>query len=155
MVTHSRDEAYQMCDSIALIDSGKIIAYKETKRLFASPGSRRAAILTGCKNIVDAKKTGEHSVYVPAWDVQFTTSEPVRDDLCAIGIRAHHFDPNATQNRHPVRIIDETESPFEYKIQFRYENQLPESQNIWWLLPKGKDASVSALGVAGDEIMLL
>jgi molybdate transport system ATP-binding protein len=157
LVTHSRDEAYQMCDSIALIDSGKIIAHKETKRLFASPESRQAALLTGCKNVVDAKKTGEHSVYVPAWDVQFTTSEPVRSDLRAIGIRAHHFDPEAAQNRSPVRIMDETENPFEYMVQFRYENQLPESQNIWWTIPKGKWAvsSTSALGAAPDEIMLL
>jgi molybdate transport system ATP-binding protein len=157
LVTHSRDEAYQMCNSIALIDSGKIIAHKETKSLFARPESRQAALLTGCKNIAGAKKTGEYSVYVPAWDVQFTTTEPVRDDLCAIGIRAHHFNPEAADNRHPVRVIDETESPFEYKVQFRYENQLAESQNIWVLLPKAKreERSPSALGVAGDDIMLL
>jgi molybdate transport system ATP-binding protein len=157
LVTHSRDEAFEICDSIALIDSGKLIAYKETKRLFASPESRQAALLTGCKNVVDAKKTGEYSVYVPAWNVQFTTSEPVHDDLRAIGIRAHHFDPKAAQNRRPVRIIDETESPFEYRIQFRYENQHEESQNIWRLTPKGKETEHSSpeLGVAGDDIMLL
>jgi molybdate transport system ATP-binding protein len=157
LVTHSRDEAFGMCDSIALIDSGKLIAYKETKRLFANPESRQAALITGCKNVVDAKKTGEYSAYVPAWDVEFKTSEPVRYDLCAIGIRAHHFDPEAVQNRHPVRIMDETESPFEYKIQFRYENQLEESQNIWWLKPKEKGAerSPSALGAASEDIMLL
>jgi molybdate transport system ATP-binding protein len=169
LVTHSRDEAYQMCDNIALIDSGKIIAYKETKQLFASPESRQAALLTGCKNVAGAKKTGDYSVYVPAWGAQFTTSEPVRSDLCAIGIRAHHFDPEAAQNRHPIHIMDETESPFEYKVQFRYENQLTESQNIWFSISKGKWAvpstspkgevsrvrSPSTLGVAPDDIMLL
>jgi molybdate transport system ATP-binding protein len=157
LVTHSRDEAYQMCQNIALIDSGKLIAYKETKQLFANPESRQAAILTGCKNVVDAKKTGEHSIYVPAWDVHFTTSEPVRDGLCAVAVRAHHFDPETAQNRHPVFVVDETESPFEYKVQFRYENQLEESQNIWWLIPKGSgtERSPSALGVAADDIMLL
>ena len=157
LVTHSRDEAYQMCNNIALIDSGKIIAYKETKELFANPGSRKAALLTGCKNIVDAKKAGEFSVYVPAWDVQFTTATPVRDELCAIGIRAHHFNPEVAENRHPVRIMDETESPFEYKIQFRYEGQHTESQNIWFskLKEKGEEPSPSALGVTSNDIMLL
>ena len=156
LVTHSRDEAYQMCDNIALIDSGKIIVHKETKPLFASPGSCRAALLTGCKNIVDAKKTGEYSVYVPVWNLQFTTSEPVRDGLCAIGIRAHYFDPKTAQNRYPVNIIAETESPFEYKVQFRYENQLAKSPNIWWLMPKEKkaDRPIPALGVEPDDIML-
>jgi molybdate transport system ATP-binding protein len=157
LVTHSRDEAYQMCHNIALIDSGKIIAHEETKRFFARPGSRKAALLTGCKNIVDAKKNGEYSVYIPAWDVQFTTTEPVRDDLCAVGIRAHNFDPETAQNRYPVHVIEETESPFEHKVQFRYRNQLAESQNVWRLLPKGKETerSPSALGVLPEEIMLL
>jgi len=157
LVTHSRDEAFGMCDSIALIDSGKVIVYKETKELFASPESRQAAILTGCKNVAGAKKAGECSVYVPEWNVQLTTAEPVRDDLCAIGIRAHHFDPEATQNLHPIRIIDKTESPFEHKIQFRYENQPEASQNIWWLTQKrkGTEHSPPALGVAPDDIMLL
>ena len=157
LVTHSRDEAFGMCDTIALIDSGRIIAHKETKSLFASPGSRRAALLTGCKNIVDAEKAGEHTIYVPAWDARFTTDEPVGGGLCAIGIRAHHFDPQAAHNRYPVRIIDETESPFEYKIQFRYENQHPQSPNIWWLLPKGKKTGQPppALGVASGDIMPL
>jgi len=157
LVTHNRDEAYQMCDSIALIDSGNIIAHNETKKLFANPGSRKAAILTGCKNIVNAKKTGERSVYVPEWDVEFTTTEPVRDDVLAVGIRARHFDQKTAQNRYPVRIIEETENLFEYKIQFRYENQHPESKHILWITSKGKDTerSPSALGVTGEDILLL
>jgi molybdate transport system ATP-binding protein len=157
MVTHSWDEAFGMCQNIALLDSGKLIAYKETKRLFADPESRQAAILSGCKNVVNAKKTGEYSVYVPAWNADFTTSEPVRDELCAIGIRAHHFSPATEQNRRPVFVVEETESPFEQKLQFRYENQIEESQNIWWFMPKGKaeEGHSQALGVAPGNIMLL
>ena len=156
-VTHSRNEAYQLCKDIALIDSGRIIAYKNTKQLFADPESRYAALLTGCKNVASAKKISEYEVDVPDWGVRFTTSQPVQDNLCAIGIRAHYFNAKTTQNRFPIRFTDEIESPFEYNIQFRYENQTRESQDIWWRIAKEKRTgqAFSEFGVAPANIMLL
>jgi len=156
-VTHDRDEAYHLCREIALIDSGSIIAHKDAKRLFTDPSSRRAAILTGCKNVVDANKSGERSVYVPAWGVRLATSAPVRDDLCAVGVRAHHFGPQHEQNRFPIHVTDEMESPFERNIQFRFEDQLEESKNIWWLAPKEKGPAryPAELGLDPSDIMLL
>jgi len=157
LVTHNRDEAYHLCGKIALIDSGKIIAHKDTKGLFSDPGSRQAAILTGCKNIADAKKTGDYEIFITDWNLRFTTSKPVRDDLCAVGVRAHNFAPSIAENRFPVRVTNEIEKPFEYNIQFRYENQQKKSRDIWWLVPKEKRTQQppSELGVAPEDIMLL
>lgn len=157
LVTHSRNEAYQLCYKIALLDLGKMLVYKNTKKLFSDPESRQAALLTGCKNVASAKKVGEFEVEVLDWGVRFTTSEPVRDDLCAIGIRAHYFNSKANANRYPIRFIDEIEGPFEYIIQFRYENQLEETQNIWWRIPKEKrpEQFPDEFGVAPVNIMLL
>ena len=157
LVTHSRDEAYHMCQRIALIDDGRLIANKETKLLFADPESRQAALLTGCKNVIEAQKEGENLVGVPAWGVRFTTSQPVRDGLCAIGIRAHYFDPGITQNRFPVRFSEEIESPFEYNIQFRFRDQSESEKDIWWLVAKEKKTGQAPqeLGVAPESIMLL
>ena len=157
LVTHSRDEAYHLCRKIALLDFGEIIACKDTKQLFADPGSRQAALITGCKNVVDAKKAGEFEVEVPDWGVRFTTSQPVRDNLCAVGIRAHYFNPKTVQNSFPIRFTEEIEGPFEYIIQFRYENQLEKSQDIWWRIPKEKRASrpPDEFGVVPSNIMLL
>ena len=67
MVTHSRDEAYHLCGRIAVMEDGQMRALKETKALFADPGSVCAARLTGCKNIVPAQKAGEYAVRVPGW----------------------------------------------------------------------------------------
>jgi len=35
MVTHNRNEAYMLCEHIALIDDGRIVAHKDTKQLFS------------------------------------------------------------------------------------------------------------------------
>ena len=157
MVTHSRDEAYRLCKRIALIDSGGIIVHKDTKELFADPESRQAAIITGCKNIVEAHKTGEFEAEVPGWGVRLTTAKPVRDGLCAIGIRAHYFDPASEKNSFPVRFTGEMEEPFEYIMQFRFENQSEGTPDIWWQIPKNQksEQTPAALGIAPEYVLPL
>lgn len=156
MVTHSRTEAYRLCQKIALINNGKLLALKETKALFANPESRQAAQITGCKNIVAAKKVGEHEVEVPAWGIRLTTALPLREGLCAIGIRAHYFNPKSTQNSYPVAFSNEMEEPFEWIVQFRYKGQDANSPDIWWRLSKEKKTEMPAhLGVAPVNVLPL
>ena len=157
MVTHDRNEAYNMSREIAVMDSGRLLTIKPTKALFADPGSVQAAILTGCKNIVKASRVDEHTVEIPEWGVRMETKDTVKEGLCAVGVRAHYFNPNAAQNRFPVRFIEEMEEPFETILQFRYINQREESPSIWWRLPKEKRPRdfPAQLGVAAANILLL
>jgi len=157
MVTHSRDEAYLLCGDIALIDQGKVIAHKDTKTLFSDPESRQAALLTGCKNIAIARKAGEYEVEVPEWGLRLATSQPIRDGLCAVGIRAHYFNPKSAQNSFPVKITDLMEEPFEYILQFRYESQDKSSPDIWWRTPKYRkgDRDPQTLGIAPVNVLPL
>ena len=157
MVTHDRNEAYNMSREIAVMDRGRILTVKPTKALFADPGSVQAAILTGCKNIAAARRVGEHSVEVPDWGMTLETKQPVREGLCAVGVRAHYFHPAAQQNRFPVRFVEEMEEPFETILHFRYENQREGSPAIWWRLPKEKRPRnfPPELGVAAANVLLL
>ena len=157
MVTHDRNEAYNMSREIAVMDSGRLLTIKPTKALFADPGSVQAAILTGCKNIVKASRVDEHTVEIPEWGVRMETKDTVKEGLCAVGVRAHYFNPNAAQNRFPVRFVEEMEEPFETILQFRYLNQREESPSIWWRLPKEKRPRdfPAELGVAAANILLL
>lgn len=157
LVTHNRDEAYRLCKKIALIDGGRNLALKDTKELFANPESRQAAFLTGCKNVEDAKKTGEYEVEVPAWGVRLATALPVRDGLCAVAIRAHYFNAKTEQNRYPVCFTNEMEEPFEYTLQFRYEGQADDSPDIWWRIPKDKKSNQqpAMLGIAPVNVLPL
>ena len=155
MVTHSRNEVYRMCPRIALLDAGKSIAIGETERIFENPESRKAAILTGCKNVADARKCGEHTVEIPAWGgLQLTVAEPVRDDVCAIAIRAHYFSDNASENTFPVTITGTMEEPFERIVQFRVAGQDEDAPDIWWRYSKEtqRSAAPTHLGVAANAI---
>jgi len=157
MVTHSRTEAYRLCESIAILEAGRIITYDKTKKLFSNPGSRVAALITGCKNIVDAKKTGEYEVDIPQWGINLTTAEPIRDGLCAVGIRAHYFNPKSVQNSFPVHFTGVMEEPFEYILLFRYEGQGESSPDIWWRTPKNikGDQYPERLGIAPVNVLPL
>ena len=157
MVTHDRNEAYRMCDRVAVMNEGKLLTVKETKKLFADPGSVAAAILSGCKNIAAAKKIDDHKIFVPDWNLYLTTKNKVENNLEAVGIRAHYFNTKCPQNRNEVVFIREMEEPFEFVFEFRFINQNPDSEAIWWRIPKDKKPAVmpKILGVSENNILLL
>lgn len=157
MVTHDRDEAFRMCDRLGVMEQGQMQAVKGTKELFSDPETRAAAVLTGCKNIAEAQKTGEHEVIVPEWGIRLTTGKLVRDDLKAVGIRAHDFHPDTKENRFSVRILRETEEPFEWISEFRYEHQAAGSPAVWRRYPREFRTSEppKQLGVAPADVLLL
>ena len=157
MVTHSRDEAYNMSSRIGVIDEGRILTIQPTKALFADPGSIQVARLTGCKNIAAARRTGEYTAFVPDWGIELKTALPLRDDLAAVGIRAHYFNPSTPHNRFAVSFAEEMEEPFETIIQFRYALQKENSPAIWWRLSKDKRPQQfpDELGIAPVNVLPL
>ena len=156
LVTHDRTEAYRLCQQIALVAKGKIVAQKDTKALFDNPESREAALMTGCKNIAEAKKIGEYEVFVPDWGIKLTTTVPVKDGLVAVGIRAHYFGADISHNRYNMHIVDTIEEPFENALQFRYDGQNKDSTSLWWHVPKDCAAhDMVTIGVAPCNVLAL
>lgn len=157
LVTHSRDEAYHLCGRIAVMDEGRLLTVQPTKQLFADPGSRRTALLTGCKNIADARRLSDHECEVPEWGLRLTTRQPLREGLCAVGVRAHYFSPDIQANSAPVQFTGEMEEPFETILRFRWEGQAAASPDLWWRVPKNElPSSLPArLGAAPEDILPL
>lgn len=157
LVTHSRDEAYRLCSRIAVMDNGSILTVKPTKTLFHDPGSIHAALLTGCKNIASARRTGPHEVEVPEWGIRLTTAQPVPENVAAIGIRGHSFSSQEETNRFPIQIVNRMEEPFEWVVEFRYPNQPINVPSVWWRIAKAgnPDLNPSELGVEAEQVLLL
>ena len=157
MVTHSRDEAYNMSREIAVLDRGRVLTQKPTKALFANPEYVQAALLTGCKNIAPARRLSDHELEVLPWGVRLKTKQTLREDLTAVGIRAHYFHPGARENYYPVTMVEEMEEPFETIIQFRYAAQSPDSPPIWWRMNKEKRPQTfpEGLGIAPVNVLPL
>jgi len=156
-VTHSRDEAYNLCHTIALMENGTIHAHRPTKQLFADPITVAGAMMTGCKNIAAAFACGEYEVEVPDWGIRLQTGQPVKENLRAVGVRAHYFNPKSQKNAFPVKILNIVEEPFEDIIQFRYAEQKENTPDLWWRLPKEyrPQNDQLMLGIAPANVLLL
>ncbi len=155
IVTHSRDEAYQLCHTIAVLNQGKLEVMGPTEQVFSQPKTRAAAVLTGCRNIARACKRGRRRVYVPDWDVTLTVGHDVGDDLCAVGIRAHSFSDSLEENREAVQNIEILEQPFSNILVFRYARQHRGTEPLWWQRPKDCCPTAAYAGVAPSDILLL
>ena len=122
IVSHDRDEVYRLSEYAGIIADGKLNGVVKTKDLFENPGSSLAAIISGCKNIARAIKTGPYSVQVPEWGIELDTSRPVMFEEGCIGIRAHSFEINELKEKNANCICVEdaqiTEEPFEWSISF-------------------------------------
>ena len=91
-VSHNRDEVYRLCDRVVAMDNGETQDAAGKDEFFTNPQTLSATLLSGCKNISAAKKTGEHSLFAADWNMNFTTAKPVPDDLHFVGFRAHFFE---------------------------------------------------------------
>jgi len=153
-VTHSRDEAYKIADSLVIIDKGRPAAAGNLREVFARPGNVRAARITGCKNISAIEKISEKSFYAKDWGIELHTTEPIKDNHTYAGIRAHDFIAEEDlPNCFKVEIVDEIDGPFEKDVILRAENGVG---NLWWTAGKGMDVSdVSGISIAPEAIMLL
>ena len=171
-VTHNRDEAYKIADSLVILDEGRLAAAGVLREVFAHPGNVRAARITGCKNISPIEKTGERSFYAKDWGTEFFTTEAVGDEHAFAGIRAHDLSPACEDdavarsggtpigrsggrpaNSFDIMIVDEIDGLFEKDVIFRVAGG---SEDLWWIADKDRDVNaVRALSIAPEAIMLL
>ena len=131
MVAHNRDEAFQFCDELIVLDKGKIIAKGDAYDIFENPRKVQVARLTGCKNISEIEIIDDHHVRSLNWGVTFETAEEVSDNITHIGIRALDFH---ACNREDINVFNTensimVEKPFEWEITL--EN------GLWWKYDKG------------------
>lgn len=91
-VSHSRDEVFRLCQHVCVLSGGLAQPQMPVKALMASPDTRAAALLSGCKNVCPAKKAGPYLIDCPDWGVTLRTAVPVDDGVRYAGYRAHYFD---------------------------------------------------------------
>lgn len=161
IVSHNRDEIYQLCDHTMVMQDGKNVICKETKKLFEQPEYFAAARLTGCKNMSRARKIGPHLVEAVDFGITMKTEKEVPDDIRYVGVRAHDFvpagDSDKTVNYYPVRVLEVTEAPFEWIILLKCEAGKP----MWMKIPKNIGDRLDArqmpeyMQIRPDKILLL
>ena len=89
--------------------------------------------------------------------ISLKTAKPVKENICAVGIRAHYFHPKGRENVYAVQFSQVMEEPFETTVMFRYKNQAAGAQDLWWRLSKERWAGQMPehLGIAPQNVLLL
>ena len=130
LVTHDRDEAFQFCDELLILDQGKIIARGETHEIFEDPKKVEVARLTGCKNISKIEIIDEHHFKSLDWETTFEVSKKITPNITHVGIRAHDFKPGEKDDVNSINTTNATklEMPFEWEITL--------ANGLWWKIEK-------------------
>ena len=130
MVTHDRDEAFQFCDELIVLDRGKIVAKGDTYEIFENPGKVQVARLTGCKNISKVEIIDDYHLKSLDWGITFEVSEKISSNIDHIGIRAHDF---VAAEKDDVNAFETTNATV-MEMPFEWEVTLP--TGLWWKYDK-------------------
>ena len=158
MVSHSRDEIYQMCPRMAIMCLGGIEIAGSTKELFRNPVTVGAARLTGCKNLSRAEILSDQELYAIDWGVRLHVADVIAEGVTHVGLRAHDFavmrEIGEVERGNDFWLENErkgnvmrctleriTEAPFEIYLILRNVSSenlsaKPDLQPIWWKLSK-------------------
>ena len=130
MVTHDRDEAFQFCDELIVLDKSKIIAKGDTYDIFENPRKVEVARLTGCKNISKVEIIDDYHLKSLDWGVTFEVSQKISNNITHIGIRAHDF---IAAEKDDINIIDTKNSTL---LEMPFEWEITLANGLWWKYDK-------------------
>ncbi len=158
LVTHDRDEAYRLCDGLLVMESGKVLGRGGCRELFAHPGSKRVAQLTGCKNFSRVQRLGPRRLLAEDWGIELDTAENIGKAVRHVGIRAHDLMPAngvATgDNALEITIQGKTEDPFEWNVIFTNVHAA-DPMPMWWKFSKYLGTSMPRFLRLPPEALLL
>ena len=154
LVSHSRDEIYRFTRELLTMADGMQISYGGTREIFANPGRKETARLTGCKNIAEAKRIDGRHLEVPEWGITLCLNENIPDMVAFVGVRAHEFIPvwgDAGSNCIPVNVKSSAILPFERK--YFLAGAEGSEEDICWFLQRDKWPLIDRKGMP-DFLMM-
>ena len=111
-VTHNRDEVYRLCDTVCVLNRGKSDPKETVKELFRAPATMGAALISGCKNVSAAEVKQGETLFCKDWNVTLKTALHVPENIAYVGVRAHYFTTEGTENAIPCTVERVVENPF-------------------------------------------
>ncbi|MEN9222268.1 MAG: sulfate/molybdate ABC transporter ATP-binding protein, partial [Thermostichus sp. BF3_bins_97] len=133
LVTHNMEEAFRLCQDLAVLERGQIIAQASKYHLFQAPPCLSVAQLTGCKNISAARRLSPERVEALDWrcQLQVKGSQPINH----IAIRAHHLkfsNQGDAPNTFPAWLTKVSETPHRFTL-FLKLNHPPDHEQDYHL----------------------
>jgi molybdate transport system permease protein len=91
------------------------VAEGPKQAIFDHPGNLTVARLTGCKNVSELRRQGDHTLAALDWCCTLQTLEPLLPTHTHVGIRAHRLtfleQPSPTQHLPRLDCLDQRNAP--------------------------------------------
>ena len=131
-VSHDIDEAVRFCDRIAVVSQGHITELAAPDDLVHNPQSQAGLKLSGCKNVSEAVKVGEHTINVPRWGIDVTVDQVVPDDVKYVGIRAFYIEDadGPGENNYRVKVARSSDSRFDRALTLSFVDRQSEEEAV-------------------------
>ena len=159
LVSHDRDEAYRLCDTVCVLSDGKSEDKATVRDLMAAPGTVSAALISGCKNFSRVRRVDATHVKCLNWGVTLETSQEVSSVCTYAGVRAHsfHIAKSGEPNRFDARVVRVIDDTFSTILMLAPEGgdsllRVELSKEEWAAL---REPELVLLGVAPENVMTL
>lgn len=120
LVSHSRAEAYRLCNKICVMSNGKSEDLLNKKELFKNPKTFSSCLISGCKNFSKIEKISENRLRALDWNIELETSDTILEEHKILGIRAHLIElEKSDENSFEVEVERVVEDVFTYIILVR------------------------------------
>jgi molybdate transport system permease protein len=126
-VSHNLEEAYRVCENLAVLSSGSVAAYGPKEEIFRHPPTLEVARVTGCKNFSAARRLPDGRVEALDWGCAVRVEQDFVKPPAHVAIRAHHvrIRPQHTgaaeefENEFPCWMAAMAETPFRVTLDLR------------------------------------
>ena len=114
-ISHDIDEAFRFCDTIIVVDNGKIVERGDGPSIVNDPQSLAAIRLSGCKNITETVFVDTHTVRLPAWGVEVCSKKELCPEITHMGVHSTYIEraEEPGENVYRVRVDRVSDSRFE------------------------------------------
>lgn len=137
LVSHSRAEAYRLCNEICVMSNGKSEDLMNKKELFKNPKTFSSCLISGCKNFSKIEKLSENRLRALDWNIELETSDTILEEHKILGIRAHLIElEKSDENSFAVEVERVVEDVFTYIILVRKKDaknsiRIEVDKHIW------------------------
>lgn len=137
LVSHSRAEAYRLCNEICVMSNGKSEDLMNKKELFKNPKTFSSCLISGCKNFSKIEKISDNRLRALDWNIELETSDTILEEHKILGIRAHLIElEKSDENSFAVEVERVLEDVFTYIILVRKKDaknsiRIEVDKHIW------------------------
>ena len=100
-VSHNLEEAYRVCEKLAVLANGSVAAQGPKEEIFRHPPTLEVARVTGCKNFSRARRLPDGRVDALDWGCTLRVAQEFAKPPEHVAIRAHHVRVHPAQKLRP------------------------------------------------------